>query len=158
MDKRSFMNLLIIFIAKYLIAVPVLVLLAYLVFSRGKVLTQLMWLTAVSLPLAYLLARLSSVLYYDPRPFIEGHFTPLIAHAADNGFPSDHTLLAATLATIILYVDNRAGTLLWLIAVAIGVSRIFAGVHHTVDILASMIIAVAAVVLAQYSVSKVRRA
>jgi undecaprenyl-diphosphatase len=150
-------DFLIVFGAKYLIAVPVLVLLAYFLFSRGKVLRQLAWLTLLSLPVAYILGRIAGVLYNDPRPFVVDNFTPLITHAADNGFPSDHTLFAATLAMIVLYVNKRVGIALWIVALLIGISRIFAGVHHTTDIIGSVIIALIAVLLSQYIIGLLRR-
>lgn len=150
-------DFLIVFGAKYLIALPVLVLLGYCIFSRGRVLRQLVWLSALSLPVAYVLGRIAGLLYSDPRPFVVGHFTPLVAHVADNGFPSEHTLAAATLAMIVLYVDKRAGALLWVVAVLIGASRVFAGVHHTTDIIASMGIAIVAVVLCQYMIARLRK-
>src|SRR6185437_423090 len=138
-------DLLIVVAAKYLIAVPVLVLLAYFVFSRGKIVRQLAWLSLVALPVAYVLGRIAGLLYNDPRPFVVGHFMPLVAHAADNGFPSDHTLFAATIAMIVLYVDKRVGALLWLVTLIIGLARVWAGVHHATDIIASMVIAIIAV-------------
>lgn len=147
----------IVFAAKYLIALPVLVFLAYCLFLRGKVLTQLVWLSALSLPVAYVLGRLAGLLYNDPRPFVADNFTPLIKHAADNGFPSDHTLFAATIAMIVLYVDKRAGALLWLVAIIIGVARVFAGVHHVLDIVASMLIAAAAVLICQSLIIRFKR-
>jgi undecaprenyl-diphosphatase len=150
------MDALVIFGAKYLIAVPVLVLLAYLFFSRGKKLRQLLWLSVLSLPAAYALGHLAGLLYSNPRPFVVGHFKPLIEHAANNGFPSDHTLLAATLAMIALYIDLRAGIFLWIAALLIGVSRVAAGVHHALDIVGAMAFAVIAVAASQYLISRLR--
>ena len=143
-------DFLIIVTAKYLIAVPVLVLLAYIVFLRGKTLWRLIWLSFASLPVAYLLGRLADLVYYDPRPFVVGHFEPLIAHAADNGFPSDHTLLSATIAMIVMYINKRVGLALWLIALGIGIARVLVGVHHVTDIAASMLIGFVAVAGCKY--------
>jgi undecaprenyl-diphosphatase len=150
------MDALIIFGATYLIAVPVLVLLAYILFSRGKKLRQLIWLSVLSLPVAFITAKLAGLLYYDPLPFVEGNFKPLIAHAANNGFPSDHTLLAATIATVLLYVDAKSGIALWIIALLIGISRVAAGVHHITDIVGAMGIAVLAVLLSQFVIGRLR--
>ncbi len=151
------MDLLIIFGAKYLIAVPIVVLLAYILFSRGKKLRQLLWLSVVSLPVAFVIAKLTGMLYYDPLPFVIGNFKPLIEHVANNGFPSDHTLLAATIAAILLYVNARTGIFLWIVALLIGISRIAAGVHHFVDILGSVVIALLVVVLCQYGIARLRK-
>ncbi|MDP3995235.1 MAG: hypothetical protein Q8P78_01305, partial [bacterium] len=48
---------------------------------------------AMVLPLAYVIAFVARSFFYSPRPFVESGIAPLIPHAPDNGFPSDHTLL-----------------------------------------------------------------
>ena len=99
-------------------------------------------LIAISLPLTYLVAKFASALYYNPRPFVTGGFTPLVYHAPDNGFPSDHTLLASAIATTVYVYRRRIGLFLVAGAVVVGVSRILAGVHSPLDVAASMAIAV----------------
>ena len=101
-----------------------------------------MALALVALPAIYLIAKLISHFYYDPRPFVAGHFTPLIPHQADNGFPSDHTLLSAAIASIIYYFNKKLSIGLWVLTLIIGFSRVYAGIHHPVDILGSVIIAI----------------
>lgn len=148
---------LIIFCAKYLIAVPVAVLLAYFVLAKREQKYRMTWLVVIAMTLAYALARVVSDLYNDPRPFVVGHFKPLIDHAADNGFPSDHMLLAGSIAAVVFYFNKRMGVVLWLVAFAIGFSRVAAGIHHTIDIIGSMVISIAAVVVAHYLVKGLRR-
>ena len=46
-------------------------------------------------------------LYYNPRPFVVGNFTPLISHSVDNGFPSDHVLLASAIASILYFFSKK---------------------------------------------------
>lgn len=98
---------------------------------------------AFSLLLAFVLSRIAGPLYYNPRPFAVGHFTPLIPHIPDNGFPSDHTLLFATIAAIAWYYEKRVSLLLWILALGVGAYRVYAGVHHPIDIAGSMAIAFA---------------
>ena len=88
-----------------------------------------------------LLAKLGSHLYTDPRPFVQGHFTPLIGHTNDNGFPSDHTLLASFVGWLVLAYDRRWGWALLLVAALIGAARMAAGVHHLSDIIGSFVFA-----------------
>lgn len=84
--------------------------------------------------IALALAYLARKLYYDPRPFVVGHFKPWISHAADNGFVSDHTLLASFLAFTCFFYRKWVGVALLVLAVGIGAARIYAGVHHWADI------------------------
>ena len=81
------------------------------------------------------------MLYYNPRPFFEENFTPLIPHLADNGFPSDHLLLLSALAILICIFNRHWAVPLWIIALLVGISRIYAGVHHFADIFGSIFIA-----------------
>lgn len=84
--------------------------------------------------LAILVAIIGSRLYYDPRPFVVGHFTPYFPHTNDNGFPSDHTLLASFLGFMVLRYKKGWGSLLLILALIIGLARVIAGVHHLADI------------------------
>lgn len=99
--------------------------------------------------LALLLSTIGSHLFYDTRPFVIEHVAPIIAHAADNGFPSDHTLLTAFIGFTVLVRSRRVGALLLLIALLVGVARVAARIHHVTDIAGSFVIAALAVVIVQ---------
>lgn len=139
------MNAFFIFAAKYLYLLPILALALY-VFMQGRAAWKQMTLFAIPAAiLSYALGVIGNSMYYDPRPFVVGRFTPLVAHAADNGFPSDHTLLAATLAMIGWYWDRRLGAALWAIAALIAFARVYVGVHHVIDVTGSMLFAIVGV-------------
>ncbi len=84
-------------------------------------------------------------LYYDPRPFVVGHFTPLIPHVPDNGFPSDHALLISAIAMIGMVWNRKLGSALWVLAVLVAAARVYVGVHHTIDVAGSCIISITAI-------------
>lgn len=134
-----------IFSAKYLFAVSILILGAYFFTRRWPAQKELALFAIPAGLFAYILGVIANHLFYDPRPFVVGNFTPLIQHAADNGFPSDHTLLLAALAAVGMYWNRRLGIVLWAIALLVGVSRVYVGLHHPIDIAGSVIIAIAAV-------------
>ena len=106
----------------------------------------LIFLVAGSI-LALLLAKIGSHLYDNPRPFVNGGVTPLFSTSNDNGFPSDHTLLAAFLAFAALVYSRRLGIFLLVIALLAGWTRVAAGVHHAVDVIGSFAFAGAAVLI-----------
>ena len=97
--------------------------------------------------IALALLKLGGALYYDPRPFVTQHIAPLFPHAPDNGFPSDHTLLAMFLAMCVLFYSRRWGILLVALTIVIGAARVAAHVHHPIDILGAMAFAVVAALL-----------
>ena len=42
-----------------------------------------------------------------PRPFVVQHVAPLFPRDADNGFPSDHTLLATFFAVCVFFYSRK---------------------------------------------------
>ena len=97
----------------------------------------------ISMSLAYLTALIARYFYFDPRPFVVSHIVPLITHVPDNGFPSDHMLLSSVLASILYFYCNRKlGVAAWMFATIVGISRVYVGIHHWVDILGSVLIAI----------------
>lgn len=104
---------------------------------------------ALALILSFALSRIAGHFYYDPRPFVVGGFTPRIPHVPDNGFPSDHTLLFATLAAILWYYSKKYAVGLWIVALGVGAYRVYGGVHHWRDIAGSLVIALAAAFVAR---------
>jgi undecaprenyl-diphosphatase len=94
-----------------------------------------------SLPLTFILGMFVREIYFNPRPFVVGGFGPLISHAPDNGFPSDHVLLVSAIASIVTFYSKKYAIALWIIALLVGISRMYVGVHHSLDVLGSIFIA-----------------
>ncbi len=59
-----------------------------------------------------------------------------------DSFPSAHTAFAFTVAVFVYQYSRRAGILAILLAILVGVSRIFVGVHFPVDVLAGAAIGI----------------
>lgn len=138
---------LIIFTAKYLIFIIALIAVIVTLFSGKSIRNKIIILAVLSFLLSFALAALAGNLWYNPRPFVLDQSLPLIPHEADNGFPSVHTLYAMTTAAAIFIFKRKTGILLALLAVLIGVARVMAGVHHSIDIIGGLAIAVFAVFL-----------
>jgi len=66
----------------------------------------------------------------------------------DNGFPSDHTTLAATVALLVMGYRKLLGAVLLAASFLVGAARIAAHVHHVQDIVAGVLIAALAVGIA----------
>jgi membrane-associated phospholipid phosphatase len=140
-----------VFAASYLVYVAAAIAVAILAVRLWPLprLQLLRWVVAAAalLALSYGLAKLGGALYSDPRPFTVSHVPPLIPHPPDNGFPSDHALLAAALVAMVALVDVWWSLPLVILAVLVDWARVGAGLHHTLDVAGStLFVAVAAVI------------
>lgn len=138
------MDSIIIFCAKYLfVLVVILALVAW--FQAGNKLKKQMLAAAVcAIVLAVIMDKLAGKLFYDPRPFVSQNIKPLIAHAADNGFPSEHTLFSTTLAVLLYIYRPRLGMAALAVAIVVGIARVAAHVHSPIDIIGGFVIGIAA--------------
>lgn len=136
-------NTIIILCAKYLVVLAPAIVLYYAWKADMGERKHLALFALISFPLTYVVAKIGSMLYYDPRPFVVTQVPPLITHLADNGFPSDHALILGAFAALFLFFNKKVSLVLWAIAFAVSLARVLAGVHHVIDVVASMVIALA---------------
>ena len=97
---------------------------------------------AASAALALLANVLLGKLWFHARPFVDhpGATLLLVHHGVDNSFPSDHASVAFAVAFAVLVFHRRLGLLLVLGAAAVGIDRIFVGVHYPVDVATSLLV------------------
>jgi membrane-associated phospholipid phosphatase len=100
----------------------------------------------VSLVIAVVLIKLAAAIHTDPRPFVvDPSIKPLFAHPPDNGFPSDHTAVGATVAVLVATYRRSLGAALLTASILVGAARMAAHVHHAQDIVAGVLIGAVAV-------------
>ncbi|MDE1941477.1 MAG: phosphatase PAP2 family protein [Patescibacteria group bacterium] len=128
--------------AQYLCILPLVVLGVYFLMQPREDWKHLAVFAVSAALLAYAVGVIAGLLYYDPRPFVVGHFTPLIPHAPDNGFPSDHALLVSAIAMIGTIWNKKLGLRLWVLAMLVAIARVYVGVHHTIDVAGSFVISI----------------
>ena len=128
--------------AKYLFLAPIVILGMYVLRQKWSAKKPMILFALPALILTYAVGVAGNHLYFDPRPFVVGHFTPLVAHAPDNGFPSDHTLLVSAIAAIGFCWNKKLGAVLAALALIIAAARVAVGLHDPIDVVASMAIAV----------------
>ena len=148
------MNTLIIFTAKYLYLIIVLIALIVFAFLPKEQKVKFLKIIIVAIPLSLILTWIGAHLIFDPRPFVVENIKPLIPHSADNGFPSDHTLVSMMAALAVLIFNKKAGAFLASLAILVGISRVLALVHHPLDIIGSIIIAIISIGIGYFAIKK----
>ncbi len=142
------MDLIIKIVAKYLFVLigPI----AAYVFWKADALSRktLILRGIVVLVLGIVLAKGAGALYFEPRPFVTLHRAPLFPHEADNGFPSDHTLLVFACAFLLYPFNKRAAGASMVVGAMVGGARIAALVHSPLDIATSTVFALISGVVA----------
>jgi undecaprenyl-diphosphatase len=71
------------------------------------------------------------------------HPKALISLPSGSSFPSGHTATSFACATVLSFFVPRAAPVFYLLALAIGFSRIYVGVHWPLDVLGGIVLGVA---------------
>jgi undecaprenyl-diphosphatase len=129
----------------YLLAAAVLL---YL-FSRKPV-NRLMILSGfIALVVAEVAGKIAGLFHSNNQPFAElTDVNKLIDMGVNNSFPSDHTIIFFTF-TVSFWLFKRKHNYMWvLLALIVGFSRIWVGVHYPADVAAGALFGAAAAYLA----------
>lgn len=102
---------------------------------------------------------LLGMFWFEPRPFMAGIGHTLLAHAADNGFPSDHSTLMFALGSglILTGAARAAGVVVCLLGLGVAWARVYLGVHFPIDVLTGIAVGGAAGWLARQIEPPLRR-
>lgn len=104
-------------------------------------------LILLSIPIAVLLIKGIHFFYLEDRPFVT-HNLPLIVEEDINAsFPSRHTTISAIIAFAYTYFKSKWAIPFLLVALLIGLSRIYVGVHYPLDVIGGFVTAIIALVI-----------
>lgn len=151
------MDALVIFFAKYVVFILVMIAGVYWLTLPKKQKVQMLVFGAITAVITLALTRIGGALYYDSRPFVDLGVAPIIPHEANNGFPSDHAALAFAVAATVCYMNKKMGAVLVVMALLVGGSRVIGHIHSPTDILGSIIFVSAAYGAAWYLTPLVMR-
>ncbi|MCQ9616497.1 phosphatase PAP2 family protein [Paenalcaligenes niemegkensis] len=107
----------------------------------GKELRFTLLITLVAASVAAAVSWLIGHYAYVPRPFVEAVGHALLTHKDNASFPSNHTMFMVIFATTFLMDKQRKiGLLFSILALCIGWSRVFLGLHYPADIVGAVVI------------------
>lgn len=106
-------------------------------------------LIILGIPVAFLLIEGIHFFYYESRPFVTFHFTPIVNEAATSAsFPSKHATIAAVVGFAYTYFKSKWAPLFLILMFWIGFSRIYVGVHYPLDVLGGFLTSIVALIIA----------
>jgi undecaprenyl-diphosphatase len=92
-------------------------------------------LLAISLVFVWAIVELIKGIVVLPRPWqVITDLQTLSTFGNNDSFPSAHSALAFTVATFIYHYYKPAGVVAFSLAIFVGLSRIFVGVHYPIDV------------------------
>jgi undecaprenyl-diphosphatase len=94
------------------------------------------------LSINFLLTFIIGVVWYEPRPFVHNAVNLLYAHKSNASFPSTHSVGAMTIALGINNRIKKLGKFLIILAIIVGISRVYVGQHYPLDVLGGFLLAI----------------
>lgn len=136
------LDVLIIFFARYFEYFLLLSLLLFLAVGFRKYWKMVFQSLIAAFISRFIIVSFIRFILERPRPFVENNVNLLLEHSDSASFPSGHASFYFALATVVFLKDKKIGSLFFLGAFLISLSRVFVGIHWPSDILAGAIIGI----------------
>ncbi|MFI5273665.1 MAG: phosphatase PAP2 family protein [Ktedonobacterales bacterium] len=131
-----------VFCASYLVFVMALAWLAAAFVARRQLTLDVVARIIIMVVLSLVVAKVLNHVVHDPRPYLSDHETALSSVSNDNGFPSDHVLMASALTASLVWINRRLILPFAVLTVFVMLGRLGIAAHHTIDVLGSAAIVV----------------
>jgi undecaprenyl-diphosphatase len=131
-----------IFFADYLIYIALAVILIVLFLKRYR-------LMAIAIVISVFISRIIiteplKMIFHRARPYVVlENVRKLVVENTDYAsFPSGHAAIFFAIAAAIFFFNRKLGIFTFIVAILVGLSRIYVGVHWPIDIVAGAIIGI----------------
>ncbi|MBT2218016.1 undecaprenyl-diphosphatase [Virgibacillus dakarensis] len=152
--QYTYLNPAMSFIAEYMVFFLAFGVIVYW-FTRRKQNRMMVICATIAFVIAEFMAEIAGKIHSNNQPFAElPHVNKLIGHAVDNSFPSDHTILFFAFCVTFLLFKKRFGFLWIALALCVGFSRIWVGVHYPGDVVVGATLSLLSAVIAYLVVPK----
>ncbi|MBD3108517.1 undecaprenyl-diphosphatase [Bacillus sp. AGMB 02131] len=155
--EYTFLNPFFIFIADYTLYILIAALLLYW-FTRSKKNRMMVISSLLSVVIAEVGGKIIGLLHFNYQPFVSlSGVNQLIEKDIGNSFPSDHTIIFFTVCFTFFFFKKKYKHLWIVLALLVGLSRIWVGVHYPADVLMGAVTGIGAAYLCYRLVPKNRK-
>lgn len=150
----NYINVPMIIIAKYTVFFLAIIVILFW-FTKNKENKIMLICGSIAFILAEVLGKVAGLLHFNHQPFaVLSNTNQLIEKAIDNSFPSDHTILFFSFC-MSFWLFKKGKWIVWiLLAILVGVSRIWVGVHYPLDVIAGAFIGITSAIIIYFTVPK----
>lgn len=144
----------VVFIAEYMVYFLGLGLLVYW-FTRNYRNRMMVIQAVITFILAEILGKLAGLFYSHYQPFaVLQDVNQLVEHAIDNSFPSDHSILFFSICASFWLMRKKEGWLWLVLAIFVGLSRVWVGVHYPVDVITGALLGIVSALFVYWAVPR----
>jgi undecaprenyl-diphosphatase len=152
--EYTYLNNFFIFMAEYMVFILAFIALIFW-FTRREENRMMIISATISFILAEMMGKIAGTLHSNNQPFAElSNVNKLIEKAVDNSFPSDHTILFFAFCMTFFIYQKRWRYIWIMLALVVGISRIWVGVHYPADVIVGAIISIFSTFIASFIVSR----
>ncbi len=144
-NKNVFLDKIMIVSSKYVIYLYALLVGLYLIIGyagKNKKAKKIVMPIILLLSINFILTFIIGTIWYEPRPFVHYTVNLLYTHKSNASFPSTHSVGAMTIALGVNNKTRRLGKFLIVLAIIVGISRVYVGQHYPFDVLGGFLLAI----------------
>ncbi|HOY55830.1 MAG TPA: phosphatase PAP2 family protein [bacterium] len=108
-------------------------------------------LTAVGV---YLINNLIALIHFRERPFLREGVKQMVNPMSEKSFPSDHAAASFAVAAVIFFYNKALGGFLFVLAILVGLGRIYTGVHYPLDVLGGAVVGILTAMIVGFILKK----